>query len=562
MSDIASSSSQPSRPHASQPSFRHVWCNPWSLSLAIIALLLASPIMVVLASLAQPFSGTWQHLARTVLPDYIANSLLLMLGVSLGVMLLGVSTAWLVVMCRFPARAILQWALLLPLAIPAYILAYTYTDFLQYAGPLQSWLREIFGWTRHDYVFPEIRSRGGAVLMLTLALYPYVYLLSRNSFREQSHSLLEASRSLGLGAWRTFWRVCLPLARPSIVAGVSLALMETLSDYGTVEYFGVSTFTTGIYRTWFGMGEPVTAAQLASLLLIFVSFLFVLEQRTRRRSRYQKQPSQSRYRSTVAYPLRGLKAGCATLWCALPVFVGFLFPFALLLRMAWRQGDWFERRLLLYAQHSLLVASISALLAVILSLIIAYAIRLRPTPLNHGLSRIAALGYAIPGSVIAVGILLSFAYVQRLPFVNFMLIGSIAGLILAYLTRFLAVSLGGIQSSLNKITANMDDAARSLGRRSGRILLRVHIPLLRGSLLSAGLLVFVDVIKELPATLIARPSNFDTLATRVYRLASDERLMEASSGALAIVLIGIVPVIILMMNVLEADDAVSSSHSN
>lgn len=546
----------------------------WFILCALLALILATPVLVVLASLLQPFSEHFAHLRRTVLNDYIQNSLMLMLGVGCGVILVGVSTAWFVVMCRFPGRKILQWMLLLPLAIPAYILAYMYTDFLQFSGPLQSWLREIFHWTRHDYIFPEIRSRGGAMLILTLSLYPYVYLLTRAAFLEQSSSLLEASRSLGLNAWRSFWKISLPLARPSIVAGTSLALMETLSDFGTVDYFGISTFTTGIYRAWFGTGEHITAAQLASFLLLVVLVLLLLEQASRRRSRHQKQPSQSRYRNLTAYRLTGLRAYAVSLWCFLPIFMGFILPSCLLQYMTLRHIPWLQNFSLTtvswsaltdsvrnyswqYAQHSFILALSSTLLAIIIALFIAYAVRLNPHMLSHLLSRIASLGYAVPGSVIGVGVLLSFGYLQQashaLGFSHIVIIGSIGGLIFAYLARFLAVALGGIQASLNKITANIDEAARGLGYRTPAILWRIHTPLLRHSLLTAGLLVFVDVMKELPATLIIRPFNFDTLAVRIYRLASDERLSEAAGDALIIVLVGIIPVLLLSASMLKQE---------
>lgn len=536
------------------------------LSLCLVMVLL-SPVLLVIASLFQPFSEHFAHLRQTVLSDYLQNSLILMLGVSCGVILIGVSTAWFVVMCRFPGRTILQWALLLPLAIPAYILAYMYTDFLQFSGPLQSWLREVFNWTRHDYIFPHIRSRGGAVLILSLSLYPYVYLLTRTAFLEQSSSLLEASRALGLNAWRSFWKVSLPLARPSIVAGTSLALMETLSDFGTVDYFGISTFTTGIYRTWFGAGEQVSAAQLSSFLLMVVLALLLLEQASRRRSRHQKQPSQSRYQRLKAYPLLGWRAYAVSFCCTLPVLLGFILPIFLLLRMSLRHVAWLKNfswaalaeslssYTWQYAQHSFTLAFSSAFLAIILALFIAYTVRLNPHLLSHILSRVASLGYAVPGSVIGVGVLLSFSYLQRgsqaLGWHNVVIIGSVAGLIFAYLARFLAVALAGIQASLHKITQSVDEAARGLGYRNLAILWRIHTPLLRQSLFTASLLVFVDVMKELPATLIIRPFNFDTLAVRVYRLASDERLSEAAGDALMIVLVGILPVILLSTSMLR-----------
>ena len=476
-----------------------------------------------------------------------------MVGVGAGVLFIGVGAAWLVTMCRFTGRRVFEWALLLPMAVPAYLLAYAYTDFLQYSGPLQSALRGLTGWGARDYAFPEVRSLGGAIIMLTLALYPYVYLLSRAAFLEQSVSILEASRSLGRSAWRSFFGVSLPLARPAVAAGVALALMETLSDFGTVQYFGVVTFTTGIYRTWFGLGERVAAAQLASALLLFILVLVVLERLLGRRP--EGQPVSSRYRTLSGYKLRGFRAALAWLGCALPVGFGFALPVGIFVVMTLEGANRFNERVLVYARNSLTLAALTALLALLVALVLAYGKRVRPNALTRASSRVASLGYAVPGSVIAVGVLMHLGWLDnrvdegaRALFglsTGLLLSGTIAGLVFAYLVRFLAVSFGAVEASLGKITANMDDAARSLGHRSLRTLLRVHMPLLRGSLLTAALLVFVDVIKELPATLIVRPFNFDTLAVRVYRLASDERLAEAAPGALLIVLAGVLPVVLL-----------------
>jgi iron(III) transport system permease protein len=450
------------------------------------------------------------------------------------------------------------------MAVPAYILAYTYTDFLQFAGPLQSSLRAVTGWGPGEYWFPNVRSLGGAIVMLTLALYPYVYLLSRAAFLEQSSSILEASRSLGRGPWRSFFSVSLPLARPAIAAGVALALMETLSDFGTVDYFGVQTFTTGIYRTWFGMGERVAAAQLAALLLVFVFVLVVLERWPRRRSAYQ-QPMSSRYRVLTMYRLSGGRAALAFLASLTPIALGFLLPAGVLLTMAVRNaGRSVSPQFWQYAGNSLVLAVLTALLAMLLALVLAYGVRIRPNVLTKLSTRVASMGYAVPGSVIAVGVLMPLGFIDnavdgwmRSVFgisTGLLLSGTIVGLVFAYLVRFLAVSFGTVEAGLGKVTRSMDEAAGSLGHRPLSTLVRVHMPILRGSLLTAMLLVFVDVIKELPATLIVRPFNFDTLAVRVYRLASDERLVEASGGALAIVLVGILPVIVLSTAIARSRD--------
>jgi iron(III) transport system permease protein len=534
----------------------------WEVLVLVVALLVAAPILVVLSSVATPTGEIWSHLASTVLPDYVRNSLWLMLGVGAGTLVIGVGAAWLVTMTRFPGRRVFEWALLLPMAIPAYILAYAYTDFLQFAGPLQTALREATGWGARDYWFPRIRSLPGAIVMLTLALYPYVYLLTRTAFLEQSSSILEASRSLGRGAWKSFFLVSLPLARPAIAAGAALALMETLADFGTVEYFGVVTFTTGIYRTWFGLGERQAAAQLAALLLLFVLVLILLERSLGRRP--DAASLTGRYKPLARYRLTGWRAAAAFAFGAAPVTAGFLLPAGILAEMALgrAQGlgpDFFE-----YLRNTLTVAGVTAAVTLVTALLLAYGRRLRPSRLVRAGTRVAAMGYAVPGSVIAVGVLMHLgwldnridAWMQAAFGVStgLLLSGTIAGLVFAYLVRFLAVAYGGVEASLAKVTANMDDAARSLGRRGLGTLLQVHVPLLRGSLLTAALLVFVDVMKELPATLIVRPFDFDTLAVRVYRLASDERLAAAAPGALAIALVGLVPVIVLSIGIARSRD--------
>ena len=529
----------------------------WEILVVVVALLVAAPILVVLASVFTPTGELWTHLASTVLPEYVRNSLALMAGVGLGTIAIGVGAAWLVTMTTFPGRRIAEWALLLPMAIPAYILAYAYTDFLQYSGPLQTALRTATGWGVRDYWFPDIRSLGGAIAMLTLALYPYVYLLTRTAFLEQSASILEASRSLGRNAWKSFFLVSLPLARPAIAAGAALALMETLADFGTVEYFGVITFTTGIYRTWFGLGERAAAGQLAALLLVFVLVLILLERGLGRRP--DAQPVSGRYKPIARYPLTGGRALLATAAVFLPIAAGFVLPAGLLAEMSLASSGRFDPAFWGYLGNTVTVAAVTAVVTLATALLLAYGRRLRPSRWVRAGTRVAAMGYAVPGSVIAVGVLMHLGWLDNRVdawmtatfgiSTGLLLSGTIAGLVFAYLVRFLAVAYGGVEASLAKITANMDDAARSLGRRGLGTLLQVHVPLLRGSLLTAALLVFVDVMKELPATLIVRPFNFDTLAVRVYRLASDERLRDAAPGALAIALVGLVPVIVLSIGI-------------
>jgi iron(III) transport system permease protein len=527
----------------------------WTLLVWAIACLISIPVIFVVGSVFTPAADVWNHLASTVLPRYVMNSIWLMLGVGSGVLLIGVGTAWLVTMCRFRGSRWLEWALLLPLAAPAYILAYTYTELLEFYGPVQRSLRSLFGWqTVRDYWFPDIRSVWGAIAMLTLVLYPYVYLLARTAFLEQSVCTLEASRSLGCNPWRSFLKVALPLARPAIAAGVALALMETLSDFGTVQFFAVDTFTTGIYRTWFGMGERQAASQLAACLMLFILGLILLERWSRRQVRYYQ--SGNVRQPPNRYVLRGIRAAIAQIACLIPLCLGFIVPTALLLHMTIKNADvTITDRFWQFASNSFTLAGLTAVLGVAIALIVAYGVRLRPTPAMSLAARISAMGYAIPGSVIAVGVLVPIGRLDnaldawmRSTFnisTGLLLSGTIVALVFAYLVRFLAISLGTVEASLGRIKPNLDDAARSLGHNPTSTLLRVHAPLLGSGLLTAAILVFVDVMKELPATLIVRPFNFDTLAVQVYRLAADERLAEASAPALAIILVGVLPVILL-----------------
>lgn len=547
----------PSSPSLSLPPRRP---DPWRVGVTLVALLLALPVIVVFSYVFHPADEVWRHLAQTVLTDYILNSLWLMLGVAVGTLSMGVVTAWLVSATEFPGRRLFEWALLLPMAMPAYIIAYTYTGMLDFAGPVQSQLRSWFGWGYGEYWFPQVRSLGGVIAMLSLVLYPYVYLLARAAFLEQSGAAIEAARTLGAGPWRAFFTVALPLARPAIITGLSLALMETLADYGTVQYFGVATFTTGIFRTWFGLGDGAAAAQLAALLMTFVLALILLERWSRRRQRFHDAGLRH-----ARLPRRALAAPRATLAfvaCALPLTFGFVLPALQLSVWAVRTApQMVDLRFLTLTLNSLLLAALAALIAVGLALFMAYGRRLRPGPLVAGAVRLAGMGYAVPGAVIAVGVMLPFAWLDNTidawarehlgASPGLILSGTLFALLFAYTVRFLAVSLNAVEAGLGRIKPHMDDAARSLGLSPLQVLRRVHMPIMRGTLLTALLLVFVDVLKELPATLILRPFNFNTLAVRAYELASDERLADASSAALAIVLAGIVPVILLSRSIAQ-----------
>ena len=522
---------------------------------AAIALLVIVPILSVGANVfTAGTGGTWAHLAGTLLPEYIATTLLLCLGVGAAAALFGVGSAWIVTHFDFALRRNFEWALVLPLAMPAYVMAYTYTDVLQFSGPVQVWMRQTFGWQRGDYLFPEVRSVGGAMLMFSSVLYPYVYLLARTAFLERGAALTEAGRSLGLSTWQSFLRVSLPMARPAIAAGVALVLMETLADYGTVAYFGVQTFTTGIYRAWFSLGDRAAAAQLAMCLLAFVLLLLALERASRGSARFHA--AGARRTPTRGPRLTGWRAAAATGACSVPLLLGFVLPFGVLLHMALTDGDaQFGPRFVALARNSVLVSTLTAVLAVSLALLVAYARRLDPRPLSRLAHWLAGMGYALPGSVIAVGVLVPLArldnsLVQWLHSsfgweIGLLLTGSIAALVFACVVRFLASALQTVDSALHRVTPHMDDAARSLGSTPARTLRRVHLPLLRRGLLTAGLVVFIDVMKELPATLVMRPFNFDTLATQIYTLASDERLAEASTASIAIVVVGLLPLIII-----------------
>ncbi len=518
-----------------------------------VAAVLMLPVLVILSYLIKADGALWQHMFETVLNDYLVNSLLLLVGVGSGVLLLGVPTAWLTSMCDFPGRRWLSWALLLPLAVPAYIIAYTYTGLLDFAGPVQTWIRDTTGLGYGDYWFFEIRSLGGAIVMMSLVLYPYVYLMARAAFLEQSVSSIEVGCSLGYSRWRALWKLALPMARPAIVAGLSLALMETLADYGTVQYFGVSTFTTGIFRTFYGYGDTAAAAQLAASLLAFVILLVMLERYSRRRAKYHS-AAESRARADLI-PLTGNKALLALIICLLPLGFGFVIPASQLLWWAVFEAEPLGWEFVSLAWNSFSLAFLAALVAVILAILLAYAQRARPIKPVRGVLSLSGFGYALPGTIIAIGVLIPLAWIDHRIIELFegwgwdspglILSGSLIALLFAYTVRFLAVALGSVQAGLEKIKPSLDYAGRSMGHSPLAILRKIHVPLMRSSVLTAVLIVFVDVLKELPATLILRPFNFNTMAVRAYELASDERLVDAAPASIMIVLVGLIPVLLL-----------------
>ncbi len=538
---------------------RRIGAPAWAWAAVLAAVLIAAPLASVLVTAATPLAASggaaWGHILRTQLAELLANSLMLALLVGLMAASMGAISAWLVSTCAFRGRAALEIALLLPMAMPAYVCGYAYVWLLDVAGPVQEALRSVTGLRWGQYWFPEIRSLPGAALMLAAVLYPYVYLLCRNAFLQQSVCLLEASRTLGHGLPRTFLHVALPMARPALAAGIALVLMEVLADFGTVQHFALRTFTTGIYEAWFGQGDRPAAAQLAACLMGVVAMLLLLERMSRGGRRFH--PTTTRHPPLRPVVLQGWKEAAAIAACAAPVLLGFVIPGGTLFALMLQGGDPLDpRRTIPFALNSLTLAAVTAVLAVLLGALLAWGQRLHPSRFRAAANRIASLGYALPGSVIAVGTLVPFALFDnavdawmRARFgisTGLLLSGTIAALVFAYLVRFLGVALSAVESGLTRVKPSLFAAARVLGRTPGQAVREVELPLARGALVTAGVLVFVDTMKELPATLIVRPFDFDTLAVRVHSLASDERLAEASTSALLIVVVGLLPVVALV----------------
>ena len=531
------------------------------IALALLCgLLVALPVFGVFASFLRADGSleTLTHLSSTVIPSALAETGALAVLVMTGVIVLGTTSAWLVAAHEFRGRRAFEWLLLLPLAMPGYIVAYAYTDFLQFSGPLQSWLRTAFGWSRGDYWFPEIRSVPGAAFVFTVVLYPYVYLLARTAFLARTAAMADAARSLGLSPWQTWLKVNLPLARPAVAAGALLALMETLADYGAAAYFGLQTFTTAIYRAWYSLGDRIAASQLAAVLLVLVIVVMAIELRLRGRARFFSPPNSARPAPRRA--LEGRASVAAFIGCCIPLALGFVLPVLLLLRLLWPTlGEIDLSRYLGWLVNSLSIAAAAAALTLLFVLGIAYAQRLMPAGRSGRAVALATramnLGYAVPGAVIAVGILVPLAafdnaldaWLKSLigAGTGLLLTGTVFALLYAYLVRYFAVAYQPVEAGLARITPTMDASARSLGAAPTEVFRRVHLPLLAPSLAAASLLVFVDVMKELPATLVLRPFNFDTLAVIAYQMAADERLGEAALPSLTLVLAGVLPVILL-----------------
>lgn len=527
----------------------------WSVAAFLIAALVLMPVIAVAWLALNPTENIWPHLVNSVLPRYLTNTVLLTIGTGVMAAVMGTITAWLVGMYEFPGRKYLQWLLLLPLAVPAYIGAYALADFLDYAGPVQTTLRDWFGWqSARDYWFPRIRSLEAAIIVLSAALYPYVYLLTRMAFNEQSGAAYEVARALGTGPFAMFRRVGLPLARPAIVAGAAIAMMEAVADYGVVSYFGVQTLNTGIFTTWLERRNAGGAAQLACMMLLVIMILALWERFSRRNARFHQSARQSR--PIIRQRLQGGKGIAATLICCIPFAMGFVLPVGVILSyaLAYPEG-WLTPGLGLAIWHTVSLGGMAALLTVIMALIMVYGVRISGRPLPRLLLPVTTIGYAAPGAVLAVGILIPMAALDhRLADIwlaltgtdpGLILTGSGAVIILAYTVRFFAIGQGAIDGAFARVPPTLSMAARSLGRNRSKVLRDVYMPLMRGSVASALLLVFVDCVKELPATLLLRPFNYETLATRVHEKASLEDLGNAAPAALIVMAVGIIAVILL-----------------
>jgi iron(III) transport system permease protein len=511
-----------------------------------------APFVAVVVRARFPSENIWPHLIRTTLPRYLSNTLILMVGVGVLTALVGTCSAWLIARFDFFGRRWLEWALLLPLGIPAYVGAYALVDFLEYAGPVQTGLRALFGWqSARDYWFPEIRSMGAAIIVLSAALYPYVYLLSRNAFREQSAASDEVAQSLGQGPFGRFWRVGLPLARPAIAAGVAVVMMESVNDFGTVDYFAVQTLTTGIFSTWLETNNAGGAAQIASVVLLIIVMLVLLEKTSRKKKQFFN--LSTRHRPIPRKMLTRGASAMAFFACIIPFAVGFILPAGVILSHALGNADhWRDPELWRAAAHTLTICGLAAVIAVAGGIFLVYGVRLSGQKLPRKLLPVTTIGYAAPGAVLGVGILIPLATIDN--FIadslyaatgwdpGLLLTGTAFALVLAYCVRFFAIAQGAADAAMGRISPNLALAARSLGRNQGQVLGAVYFPLMRASIASALLLVFVDCVKELPATLLLRPFNYETLATRVHEQASLEALGQAAPAAILVIAVGMLAV--------------------
>ncbi len=527
----------------------------WSVGAVLIATLVLLPIFAVVWIALTPDQNIWPHLISTTLPRYLKTTAILVASVGLLAGITGSLSAWMVVMYRFPGSRWLEWLLLLPLAIPAYVGAYALVDFLEYAGPVQTALRDMFGWqSARDYRFPEIRSLGAAIVVLAAALFPYVFLLAKSAFREQSGCTYEVARALGAGPVARFWRVGLPLARPAIAAGIAIVMMESISDFGVVSYFSVQTLTTGIFSTWLEGGNASGAAQIASVVLVAVFILVAMEKRSRGQLRYFQTSRQQRPVETL--PLKGWRGWLATLLCFVPFGVGFVLPVAVILSHALKNaGGWVDPRLIEALVNTLFVAGSAAIVTVLAAVFMVYGVRLTGRRLPALLVPLTTIGYAAPGAILGIGLLYPLSVADHFiadaieavtgADIGLLMTGSAYAIIYAYAVRFFAIAQGSVESAFGRVSPSLPMAARSLGQTAGGTLRRVYVPLIRGSLGTGLLLVFVDCVKELPATLLLRPFNFNTLSTRVYEQASLEKIGEAAPAAILVIAVGLAAVLLM-----------------
>ncbi|WP_019933152.1 ABC transporter permease [Oceanimonas smirnovii] len=527
----------------------------WTVSSWVIALILTLPVLALVIEALLPAEDIFRHLWASVLPAYIGNTfwlVLLVMGLSL---LFGLPAAWLMAMCELPGKRILQWALILPLAMPSYIVAFVYTDLFDYSGPVQQALRTWFGWqSATDYFFPPIRTLGGAALVMGLVLYPYVYLLGRTAFLEQSTSLIQSSRLLGCTPWQSFRRVSLPLARPALAVGLSLVAMETLAEFGTVNFFAVNTLTTAVYDTWLGYGSLQAAAKISAIMLLVVVLLLSMERMSRKRQQvFQKSMG---HEQDSGYRLAGGRKWAALAFCWSLVGLGFLLPFGILCYHAVRYFDqaW-NSRFFEYSLNSLVLSVVVAVLALMVALLLGMTHRLKGKRYTVLPMRLASMGYALPGTVLAIGVLVPLTMLDfaindmalwfHLPEPGLLLTGTMTAIAFGYLVRFGAMAIGAVESSLNKVSPSLDMVTQTMGYGPAAMIKRVHLPLIRKGMLAGALLVFIECMKELPAALLLRPFNFQTLATYVYQFVSDEQLELGALPAIVIVLVGLIPLIFL-----------------
>ncbi len=520
--------------------------SPWGILSSLVLVVFVLPILIVISSIFGEWSENWSHIYDFALFNYIYNSSILVIGVLFIVLIIGTTSAWIVTNYQFFGKNTLEWALILPLAVPAYILAYTFTGLFDTYGTANILIRDLFGFEDNYTLFPNVRNLVGAIIVFSFTLYPYVYLVTRSAFLNQSQSMLEAGRLLGLNAIQIFYKLGIPIIRPAIIGGAMLVAMETLSDFGAVEHFAIQTFTTGIFRAWYGMYDIQTAMQLASMLLVFVGLFIILEKNSRDNARYTSKSST--YKPKKLKKLKGYKAFFAFVLCFFPICIGFILPISeLSVWMLNHNLNFFNDKFWTTATNTIFLGIISAILCSVLALIVNFLIRLKNNNLSKIVSSLLSLGYAFPGLILAVGIVQLFVWLDRYLFSGseIVLTGSLIGLIFAYIIKSYALSNSAIESGYERISITLDESARTLGTSDIRLLSKIHFPLLKTSLLTSMLIVISEVVKELPATLILRPFNFETLAVSTYIYAAEERMIQASAPAVAIVLIGLIPIIIL-----------------